>query len=157
MLLDFGVRSFASQEIGHDRWGPRSHPFGRQAESGGTSLDAPRTRHHHGLVTMYEDVLSDAVRASDGGLTGQALVDHVVDTRVRMLSARLGSAPSAYDLLAADIAYDASLIRLCDDIGVATGVADFANPLVERTRIERVLDESCGIDLCALSRSHRQT
>jgi hypothetical protein len=106
---------------------------------------------------MYVDVLSDAVRASDGGLTGQALVDIVVDARVRMLSSRLGSAPSAYDLLAADIAYDVSLIRLCDDIGVATGVAEFANPLSERNRIEHVLAESCGLDLYALSRSYRQT
>jgi hypothetical protein len=106
---------------------------------------------------MYVDVLSDAIRASDGGLTGQALVDFVVSARVRMLSARVGSAPSAYDLLAADIAYDVSLIRLCDNLGVATGVADFANPLSERTRIEHVLAEACGLDLCALSRSHRQT
>jgi hypothetical protein len=108
-------------------------------------------------VSMYVDVLSDALRASEGGLTGEALVGHVVDARVRMLSSRLGCAPSAYDLLAADIAYDVSLIRLCDDLGVATGVVDFANPLDERTRIEQVLAESRGLDLCALSRSGRQT
>jgi hypothetical protein len=108
-------------------------------------------------MTMYVDVLSDALRASKGGLTGEALVDHVVDSRVHMLSARLGSTPSAYDLLAAEIAYDVSLIRLCDDLGVDTGVADFANPLIERTRIEDVLADSRGLDLCALSRSRRQT
>lgn len=105
---------------------------------------------------MYVDVLTDALRVSKGGLTGEALVDYVVASRVQMLSARQGRTPSAYDLLAVDIAYDAALIRLCDDLGVPTGVADFANPLVERARIERVLLESCGLDLCALSRSRRK-
>jgi hypothetical protein len=74
-----------------------------------------------------------------------------------MLSARLRRAPSAYDLLAAEITYDVSLIRLCGELGVATEVADFANPLVERTRIEHVLAESFGLDLFALSRSQHQT
>lgn len=105
---------------------------------------------------MYIDVLSDALRAWPGGLTGEALVDHVVDSRVNMLSARVGCTPSAYDLLAADIAYDVSLISLCDDLGIATGVADFANPLIERNRIERELADSRGLDLSALTRARRR-
>jgi hypothetical protein len=106
---------------------------------------------------MYVDVLSNALRAWNSELTGDALVDHVVDSRDHMLSARLGGPPSAYDLLAAEVAYDRSLIHLCNDLGVVTRVADFANPLTERTRIERVLAESRGLDLGALSRARRQT
>jgi hypothetical protein len=105
---------------------------------------------------MYVDVLSSALRTWNGGLTGEALVDHVVDSRAHMLSARLGHPPSAYDLLAAEVAYDLSLIHLCNELGVVTRVADFANPLTERTRVERVLAESRGLDLGALSRAQRQ-
>jgi hypothetical protein len=85
------------------------------------------------------------------------LLDQVVDSRVFMLWARVGCTPSAYDLLAAEIAYDAALIRLCDDLGVSTGAADFANPLVERTRIEQVLADTRGLDLSALARARCQT
>ncbi|HEY1444984.1 MAG TPA: hypothetical protein VGF51_08790 [Acidimicrobiales bacterium] len=104
-------------------------------------------------MSMYVDVLSDALKSWNGGVSGEALLDQVVDRRVFMLSARVGCTPSAYDLLAAEIAYDASLMRLCDDLGVATKAADFANPLVERTRIERELAETCGVDLGALARA----
>jgi hypothetical protein len=106
---------------------------------------------------MYVDVLSDALRTWNGGLSGGALLDRVVDSRVFMLSARLGCTPSAYDLLAAEVAYDAALIRLCDDLGISTGAADFADPLAERTRIEQMLAETRGLDLSALARARRQT
>ncbi len=106
---------------------------------------------------MYTDVLADAIQTSDGGLTGETLVDRAVDRRVQMLTGRGGRSPSAYDLLALEIAYDVSLIRLCEDLGVPTDVADFANPLIERARIERVLAESCGLDLNALARSRHRT
>ena len=84
-------------------------------------------------------------------------MNHAVVARVDMLSARLGRNPSAYDLLAADIAYDVSLILLCDDLGVTTGVADFADPLTERDRIESELLQSWGLDLCGLARARRRT
>lgn len=106
---------------------------------------------------MYVGILSEALRAWSTELTGDALVDYVVDARVHMLSTRPYCTPSAHDLLAAEIAYDASLIHLCDDLGVATEVADFADPLAERARIERSLLESWGLDLGALSRARRQS
>jgi hypothetical protein len=105
---------------------------------------------------MYVDVLSDALRAPHGTLTGEGLIDRVVDTRINMLSSRVGHTPTAYDLLAAEIAYDVSLIRLCDELGIVTGVAEFASPLIERTRIERVLAEDRGLDLGALTRARRR-
>lgn len=106
---------------------------------------------------MYVDVLSDAFRASDSGLTGERLVERVVACRIQMLTARRSSDTTAYDLLAMEIAYDAALIRLCDDLGVPADVANFANPLVERSRIEGVLADTCGLDLSALARSRHRT
>lgn len=130
---------------------------GRSAESGGTSLVARSTRQHDERVTMYVDVLSDAFRASDGALAGEALVDHAVTCRLNMLTARGGGKPTAYDRLAVEVAYDVSLIRLCDDLGVPTAAADFANPPAARARIERVLAETQGLDLRALARSRHRT
>lgn len=118
---------------------------------------ANRTPHQHGCVSMYVDVLSGAIRASDTGLTGESLVNHVVACRVHMLTARGGAKQSAYDLLALEIAYDVSLIHLCDELGVPAAVADFDNPLTERARIERELVESRGLDLSALARSHHRS
>ena len=106
---------------------------------------------------MYVGFLSGALRASHGDLSGESLVDRAIVSRVDLLSARLGGNASAYDLLAAEVGYDLSLILLCDDLGVTTEAADFADPLAERTRIERVLLESWGLDLCALSRARCQT
>jgi hypothetical protein len=108
-------------------------------------------------MSMYVDVLSEALRTKDGGLTGDALVSHVVESRRNVLSARVDRTLSAYDLLAAEAAYDLSLIRLCNDLDILISVADFANPLTERARIERKLAESRGLDLSALSRARRQT
>jgi hypothetical protein len=105
---------------------------------------------------MYVDVLSDAIRASDSRLTGEHLVEHVVACRLRLLTPRGAGNPSSYDRLALEVAYDASLIRLCDDVGVPTDVADFANPPAERARIEQVLAESRGLDLDALARSRHR-
>jgi hypothetical protein len=104
-------------------------------------------------MSMYVGFLSDALQAWPTELTGEALVDHAVDARVAMLSARQDCNPSAYDLLAAELAYDLSLVLLCDDLGVAIRVVDFADPLSERARIECALIESWGLDLCALSRA----
>src|SRR5579871_6787092 len=101
---------------------------------------------------MYTDVLADAFRTSDNGLTGATLVEQVVDRRIQMLKAQARHSSSAYDLLALEVAYDVALIQLCGDVGVATNVADFANPLVERARVERVLRVSRGLDLSALTR-----
>jgi hypothetical protein len=107
-------------------------------------------------MSMYVGYLSDAVQAWHGDRAGESLVDYAVMSRVDMLSSRLEGSPSAYDLLAAEIAYDLSLILLCHDLGISTGAADFADPLSERSRLERALLESWGLDLCALSRARCQ-
>jgi hypothetical protein len=108
-------------------------------------------------MSMYVGFLSDTLQAWRTDLTGEALVDRAVAARVDMLSARNHFNPSAYDLLAAEIAYDMSLVLLCSDLGIPTDLADFADPLTERARIELVLIESWGLDLCALSRERSRT
>ena len=106
---------------------------------------------------MYTGLLSDALQASAGRLTRDALIDRVVESRVLMLSARVGPRPTAYELLAREIAYDVSLIRLCDELGFTVGVRDFVDPRTERARIEGELLQTWGLDVCALSRARRQT
>jgi hypothetical protein len=106
---------------------------------------------------MYVDFLSDALRVWDRDLATDALVDHVVDSRARLLSAQLGRGQSAYELLAAEIAYDRALIRLCNEVGIATSATSFAVPMTERRRIERALVERYGLDLHTLSRARRVT
>jgi hypothetical protein len=107
-------------------------------------------------MSMYVGFLSDALRAWHDDLTCEALLDQAVLSRIDLLSARIDANPSAYDLLSAEIAYDLALILLCKDLGVATGAGDFDDPPTERARIERVLLESWGIDLIALTRARRQ-
>ena len=106
---------------------------------------------------MYVGFLSETLQAWPEHSTGEALVDRAVVARVEMLSARHHRNPSAYDLLAAEIAYDLSLVLLCGDLGIPTDVTDFADPLTERARIEHVLLESWGLDLCALSQARCRT
>ncbi len=102
---------------------------------------------------MYVDVLSAALEARAGTLSGTALLDHVVACRAQLLAAGDGQAESAYDCLAAEAAYDRALIWLCDEVGVATAVANFADPNSERNRLEARLVEAAGIDLPALTRA----
>lgn len=106
---------------------------------------------------MYVGMLSDALHAQTRQWSGEGLIDRVVDSRVQLLSARLGGRSSAYDLLSAEIAYDVSLILLCDDLGVRARPVDFADPMSARTRLERELLSSWGLDVCALSRARVRT
>lgn len=103
---------------------------------------------------MYVDALSGALDAWDGELSGDALVDYVVACRAHLLLATgTGQGHSAYDFLAAEVAYDRALIRLCKDVGIAASVADFADPRPERSRLEGMLTARMGIDLPALARN----
>ncbi len=102
---------------------------------------------------MYVDVLSGALETWTGEQSGNALVDHVVACRVHLLlTTRTSQGRSTYDFLAAEVAYDRGLIRLCQDVGVMTSVANFADPRSERSRLEDLLTAQAGIDLPALAR-----
>lgn len=105
---------------------------------------------------MYVAYLSDALEAWNCDLSRDELVDYAVKNRSHLHTVRLTPNRSAYDLLAAEVAYDRALVRLCGEVGVATSAASFADPITERLRIERVLAESLELDLKALARRRRR-
>jgi hypothetical protein len=106
---------------------------------------------------MYVAYLSDALQSWDCDLTRDELVDHAVSSCAHLLTMRLSPNRSAHDLLAAEVAYDRTLVRLCDEIGVATSATSFADPMAERHRIEQLLVESHDLDVNGLARIRRRT
>jgi hypothetical protein len=106
-------------------------------------------------MSMYIDMLSSALEAWDLELSNGALLDHTVVCRVRMLATGTAHGATAYQALAAELAYDRALIHLCRDVGIATNPLCFDQPQAERGRLEQTLRETEGIDLVALSRAHR--
>jgi hypothetical protein len=52
--------------------------------------------------------------------------------------------------LAAEIAYDRALIRMCEIHGIDVALTNFAYPKSERARIERML-ALAGVDLAGLA------
>jgi len=101
---------------------------------------------------MYVDVLSAAMDTWNVELTGDALLDYVVNCRAQLLRVGAREGRSADDSLAVEVTYDRALIRLCDDVGVVTSVADFAHPRSERGHLEDRLSGQAGIDLPSLCR-----
>lgn len=101
---------------------------------------------------MYVDVLAGAFDAWDTDLSGEALLDYVVTCRSVLLATGAGRGHSAQDLLAAEVAYDRALIRLCDALGIAARIDSFADPRRERSRLESQLS-AAGINLPSLSRA----
>jgi hypothetical protein len=104
---------------------------------------------------MYVDMLSTAVEAWEHELSDQELLDHALQCRARMLAIGTAQGASAYEALAAEIAYDRALIHLCGNEGIVTSPTAFDQPHAERTRLERRLVDHANLDLVALSRAHR--
>jgi len=100
---------------------------------------------------MYVDMLSEAVGAWRGAVSHQGLVDHALECRVRMLATGTAHGATAYQALAAELAYDRALILLCGDAGIETSPRSFDQPRTERNRVERALAKWASIDLIALS------
>lgn len=107
-------------------------------------------------VSMYVDMLSSALEAWDMELRYDALLDNALDCRVRMLATGTAHGASAYQALAAELAYDRALILLCGDVGIRTSPDCFDQPYAERTRLERSLAGTSGINLVALSRGRHE-
>lgn len=105
-------------------------------------------------MSMYVDLLSNALDDWIGELSDSDLVDHVLTCRSEMLSAVPRRGESTYSALAAEIAYDRALIKIClsNDIEVVPG--DFVFPSEERDRLEHAL-ASAGIDLNEIARKRR--
>ena len=106
-------------------------------------------------MSMYVDILSRALDCWVDELTGSALVDYVLACRAEMLETGPRIGDTAYSSLAADVAYDRALIKLCETNYVTVTATGFAFPRQERVRLEREL-ATCGIDLVALARRRRK-
>jgi hypothetical protein len=102
-------------------------------------------------MSMYVDILSSALDTWVDELTGSALVDYVLACRVEMLDTGPRYGVTAYSSLAAEVAYDRALIKLCETNYVTVTPTNFAFPRQERARLEREL-AAVGIDLVALAR-----
>ena len=106
-------------------------------------------------MSMYVDILSSALDIWVDELAGPALIDYAMSCRAEMLGAGPHCGATAYSSLAAEIAYDRALIKLCETIGVTVMATSFAYPREERARLERSLANS-GIDLPALARRRHE-
>lgn len=102
---------------------------------------------------MYIDMLSSALLAWDLELSSEELLDLVLECRVRMLGTGTARGASAYDALAAELAYDRALIQLCGDYGISANADAFDQPHIERARLEQCLSDEADIDLFSRSRS----
>jgi len=107
------------------------------------------------VMSMYVDILATALDGWDGELSGDALIDYALQCRAEMLEAGPNHGDTAYSLLAAQVAYDRVLIRLCETNNVTVFATNFSSPKKERARLERELASS-GIDLSVLA-SRRRT
>lgn len=107
-------------------------------------------------MSMYADILSSALDGWVDELTGAALLDYVLVCRAEMLGAGTHYGDTAYSSLAAEIAYDRALIKICQSNGVAVAATSFDHPRQERARLERAL-ALAGIDLAALTRRRRES
>jgi len=104
---------------------------------------------------MYVDMLVGALDAWDLQLSSEELLDHALDCRVKMLATGTAHGASAFQALAAEVAYDRALIHLCNNVGIGTAPSEFHQPHVERSRLEQCLAGQADVDMVALSRARR--
>lgn len=98
-------------------------------------------------------MLSAALQATTLDVSGEELLDHVLACRVRMLRTGTASGASAYEALAAELAYDRALMHLCAEVGIVADPKAFDQPQAERARLEECLATQFELDLVDRSRS----
>jgi hypothetical protein len=94
---------------------------------------------------MYLHLLTSILDDWVDELSGAALVDYAAVCRSKMLTAR-PRGDSAHIALAAEIAYDRALIKLCCMNGVEVDVLWLSDPPRARFRLELELADR-GVDL----------
>lgn len=102
---------------------------------------------------MYLDLLSGVLDDWVEELSGRALVDYAVVCRNEMLRSGPRRGDAAHIALAAEIAYDRALIKLCVEQCIDVDLTEFSYPIRARSHLETQLAE-VGIDLTALSQVH---
>jgi hypothetical protein len=103
---------------------------------------------------MYSRILSTALEDWVDDLTDDVLIDYALACRSEMLELRAYQGQSALISLAAEVAYDRALLKLCEAHGINVADLSFVHPQEERVRLEAAL-AAAGLDL---PRAHeRQT
>jgi len=107
-------------------------------------------------MSMYAHILSSVPVNWVDELTGTSLLDYTLECRTEMLESSGYGGYSTYSLLAAHIAYDRALCKLCQDAGISIDAISFTHPLQARAELESAL-ATAGLDLVALTRTRRRT
>jgi hypothetical protein len=101
-------------------------------------------------MSMYVDILSQALEDWVDDLSGDALIEFAQKCRAQMLCpSPPGSTTST--ALSAELSYDRALVKLCEAHGIDVKYSSFSRPDQERARLERRL-VAIGVDLVASSR-----
>ena len=103
---------------------------------------------------MYSHILSSALVDWVDELTGQALFEYAVVCRNEMLRPSVPQRESALATLAAEVAYDRALLKLCEANGIDVVDLNFLHPKEERNRLEAAL-ANMGVDLRHSRGRHR--
>ena len=125
----------------------------RAGASGQSSLFGSAPGAHTPRVSMYVDILSEALEGWSVELTEEALVHYVLACRAMLPSQEPGAGGSAHESLIAEVSFDRALISLAAANGVDVSPRNFLYPQIERRRLETAL-AARGIDLEVLSRQH---
>jgi hypothetical protein len=104
---------------------------------------------------MYAHILSSALNDWVDELTGDALVEYAFVCRSEMRQPPQYQGETALIALAAEVAYDRALIKLCEAHGIGVVDLSFLHPRQERARLEAAL-VAAGIDLAGRDQG-RQT
>jgi hypothetical protein len=103
---------------------------------------------------MYAHILSSALNDWVDELTGDALVEYAFVCRSEMRQPPQYQGETALIALAAEVAYDRALIKLCEAHGIGVVDLSFLHPRQERARLEAAL-VAAGIDLTCRDRGQQ--
>ena len=101
---------------------------------------------HDGPVTMYVQILGQALEVWSDDLTGDDLVELVVARRAALPERDLGAGTWSAVSLAVEVAYDCALINLAAERGIDVSPRNFVHPRIARECLEGELADR-GIDL----------
>ena len=75
-------------------------------------------------MSIYSDIVTNGLFAWIDGTHGDRLIDYTLSCRAEMFAARHNGPGDPLTLLAAEIAYDRALIKLCGERGIEVEVAE---------------------------------
>jgi hypothetical protein len=101
-------------------------------------------------VSMYRHILESVLDDWVDELSGPALVDFAVVCRNEMLRSGPRSGDAAHVALAAEVAYDRALIKLCFERQIVVDLSAFSYPVRARFHLEHALAD-IGVDLTEAS------